>query len=132
MEDVVIRDATADMEGLCAVRNSAPAHEAKLREVTSGTVRFLVAAARGEVVGFATLFLANPIMGSRKSHIPKLSDCFVATSCRSRGIGRALVSARENIARLEGHRRLYVSVDPVENSRWFDFFQRARVHGAAG
>ena len=28
------------------------------------------------------------------------------------------------LVRLEGHRRLYVSVDPVENSRWFHFYQR--------
>jgi len=86
-------------------------------------VKFLVATIRGEIVGFATLFLTNPTTGSPKAHIPKLSDCFVAASCRSRGIGRALVGAREDLARLEGHRRLFVSVGPVENPRWLAFFQ---------
>ena len=123
-EALVIRAATdADMAGLCAVRNAPAAHGAKLREAANGTVKFLVATIRGEIVGFATLFLTNPTTGSAKSHVPKLSDCFVAASCRSRGIGRALVGARETLARLEGHRRLYVSVDPVENPRWLAFFQ---------
>ncbi|MBN1425226.1 GNAT family N-acetyltransferase [Candidatus Fermentibacteria bacterium] len=125
MENMLIRDATvADIRALCVLRNSVAAHEAKLLEAERGTVRFLVAAAGDEIVGFATLFLAHPKTGPAKSHIPKLSDCFVATNYRSRGIGRALVSARESIARLERHTRLFVSVDPVENPRWFDFFRR--------
>lgn len=116
MENMLIRDATAaDLRALCVLRNSVAAHGAKLLEAERGTVRFLVAAAGAEIVGFATLFLANPKTGPAKSHIPKLSDCFVATNYRSRGIGRALVSARESIARLERHTRLFVSVDPVEN-----------------
>jgi len=69
------------------------------------------------------------VTGALKSHIPKLSDCFVASSDRSLGIGRALVSARERIVRDAGCAHLYVSVDPVQNPRWFDFFGR-RGHRA--
>lgn len=125
MRDITIRDATvADLGPLCLVRDWVTGHEAKLREASCGTLRFLVAVTPGEVVGFASLFLANPTTGPAKSHIPKLSDCFVAMGHRSSGIGRALVAAREGIARAEGYQRLYVSVDPVENTRWFDFFRR--------
>jgi GNAT superfamily N-acetyltransferase len=125
MEAIVIRDATeADLGALCRVRDSIAGHEAKLREAVCGTTRFLVASSRGEIVGFASLFLANPTTGPAKSHIPKLSDCFVAAGDRSRGVGRALVEAREGIARSRGLRQLYVGVDPIENPRWFDFFRR--------
>lgn len=124
MEHLLIRDATvADLAALCVLRESRAAHEAKLREAAAGTVRFLAAVFRGEIVGFASLFLANPAVGPAKSYIPKLSDCLVAPAYRSQGIGRALVSARESIARAEGDRRLYVSVDPIENPRWFNFFR---------
>ena len=75
------------------------------------------------IVGFASLFLAHPAVGPAKSHVPKLSDCFVAPPYRSQGIARLLVEARESIARTKGHERLYVSVDPIENPRWFDFFR---------
>jgi GNAT superfamily N-acetyltransferase len=129
-DSVVIRDAAGvDIPALCVLRNSVAAHQAKLWEAERGTVRFLIAADGDAIVGFATLFLTNPGTGSAKSHIPKLSDCFVAAGSRSRGIGRALVSARENIARRQGHPRLYVSVDPFENLRWFDFF-RSRGYAA--
>ena len=48
----------------------------------------------------------------------------MAAAWRSHGIGRALVIARERIASQKGCERLYVSVDPVDNFRWFDFFKR--------
>jgi len=125
MDSVVVRDANeADLGALCLVRGPASGHEAKLQEAARGTMRFLVAVTGGEIVGFASLFVANPTTGPPKSHIPKLSDCFVAAWHRSRGVGRALVEAREGIARSQGLPRLYVGVDPIENARWFDFFRR--------
>lgn len=125
MEHLLIRDATqADMPALNLLRDAATVHEAKLKEAATGTVRFLLAALRGEIVGFASLFLSNPTVGPAKSHIPKLSDCLIAPAVRSQGIGRTLVRAREDIARKAGHGRLFTSVDPIGNPWWFDFFRR--------
>jgi GNAT superfamily N-acetyltransferase len=125
VQELTIRDAVvADIPALCAVRDASAQHGAKLREADAGTARFLVGISGGDVVAFASVFLRHPVTGRAKSHIPKLSDCFVAREHRSLGIGRALVCARERIVHGEGFEQLYVSVDSVENPRWFDFFRR--------
>lgn len=125
MQDLAIRDAVAaDMPALCAVRRARSQHEGKMAEAAAATARFLVAVTDGHIVAFASVFLRHPVKGPPKSYVPKLSDCFVAPRYRSLGIGRALVSARERIARAAGCEHLYVSVDRVENPRWFDFFRR--------
>ncbi len=124
MQRFSVRDAiAADMPGLCAVRDAHQQHRAKLEEAAAGTASFLVATSHGHIVAFASVFLRDPLTGPPKSHIPKLSDCFVAPGHRSLGIGRALVSARERIVHAAGCDHLYVSVDPVENPRWLDFFR---------
>ncbi len=123
--DIVVRDATpADLPALCAVRDARAQHEGKLAEAGTGSSRFLVATIGGEIIAFASVFLLNPALGPAKSHIPKLSDCWVAAAFRSRGVGRALVSAGERIAREFGCERLYVGIDPVANPRWLEFFRR--------
>lgn len=125
VQDLTIRDAVvADMPALCAVRRARTQHEGKLAEAAAGTARFLVAVAGGDIVAFASVFLRHPVKGPPKAYVPKLSDCFVAPPYRSLGIGRALVSARECIVGAAGCEHLYVSVDPVENPRWLDFFRR--------
>lgn len=129
MQDLDIRDAVVtDVPALCAVRDARAQHGTKLGEAASGAARFLVATSGGDIVAFATVFLRQPTTDPPKSHIPKLSDCFVAPQYRSLGIGRALVSARERIVQVAGCEHLYVSVDPVENRPWFDFFRRRGYH----
>ena len=56
--------------------------------------------------------------------MPKLSDCFVVSHHRSRGVGSALVARGESIVAAAGHARLYVGVDPVDNPGWHDWFVR--------
>ncbi len=125
MNELAIRDAVlADLPALLALRDARGQHEAKLAEAAAGTARFLVATAGGTIVAFATIFLRHPEQGAAKSHLPKLSDCWVAAAHRSRGIGGALVAAREEIAHAAGCERLYVGIDPVGNARWFAFFRR--------
>lgn len=125
VQELTIRDALlADMRALCAVRDAPAQHRAKLEEAAAGTVRFLVAISDGDIVAFASVHLRHPVIGPPKSHIPKLSDCFVAPRYRSLGIGHALVSARERIAHAASCKHLYVSVDPIESHRWFEFFRR--------
>ncbi len=125
MGKLLIRDAVPeDVRALCLLRDVPQIHRAKLRQAASGAVRFLVAVEAEEIVGFATIFLAHPLDSPPKSHLPKLSDCLVGRAHRSRGVGGALVCAREDIARHAGHEFLYVSIDPVENSKWFESFLR--------
>ena len=125
MQEPLIRDATAaDLPALRAIRNAPAQHEAKLAEAAAGTARFLVATRDDTLVAFATLFLRHPVDGPPKSHVPKLSDCHVASDHRSSGVGDALVAAREHIAREAGCESLFVSIDPVENARWMNYFER--------
>jgi len=125
MQDLNIRNATdSDLPRLCALRDARAQHEAKLLEATVGTSRFLVAVSGLELVGFASVHIRQPLTAAPKSHVPKLSDCLVGPAYRSLGIGRALVAARECIVRDAGCEQLYVSLDPVENAWWLQFFLR--------
>jgi GNAT superfamily N-acetyltransferase len=125
MQDLNIRDAAdSDLPALCALRDAWEQHEAKLLEAAVGTSRFLVAVSGLELVGFASVHIRQPLTAAPKSRIPKLSDCLVGPAYRSLGIGRALVAARECIVRDAGCEKLYVSVDPIENAWWFEFFRR--------
>lgn len=120
---IEIRDANpSDLLALCALREPLIAHEKKFEQARAGTLRFLVAEEQDSIIAFASLVLANPTVGPKKSYIPKLSDLEVKVSERRRGVGRLLVEARENIAREAGHRSLYVSVNPRENAPWLEFF----------
>lgn len=54
--------------------------------------------------------------GKRKSHLPKISDLYVAEGYRKNGIATALIKAKENIARQYGHLHMYISIDPFESA----------------
>lgn len=53
--------------------------------------------------------------GKRKSHLPKMSDLYVAEDYRKNGIATALIKAKENLTRQYGHSQMHVSIDPFES-----------------
>jgi GNAT superfamily N-acetyltransferase len=60
---------------------------------------------------------------SRLPGCPDLEDLFVVPGLRSTGIGSRLLDAAERLARLNGHRRLGMSVD-VANTRARALYER--------
>jgi ribosomal protein S18 acetylase RimI-like enzyme len=104
----IIRDATlADRDALVAVRANGD-YVRYLGDAAAGDCAFVVAELAGELVGFALVY----VRAGKKSHVPKLSDVYLAPTHRRRGVANALVIECETRARTHGFAELFVSVEP--------------------
>lgn len=113
----IIRDATqSDMAELTKLRNAPTQLHRYLSKAAGEGIRFLVYEQDNEIRGFAMLFLRQPAQGSPKSHIPKISDLYVAQRFRSMGIGTSMIARMEELAVAFGHKVMHLSVDPVSAS----------------
>lgn len=125
--DLTIRHARlSDLEQLCCVRNNPTLFEQYLQECDGECAHFLVAEIDQRIVGFGLVYLDVTKTGRRKSHLPKLSDLYVGEPYRQRGIGSALIRARESLARDYGHTEIFVSIDPTESP---DMIRLIKKHG---
>lgn len=106
----------ADLERLCAARNTPALYRRYLAEADGIRAHFLIAEIDGELAGFGMLYLEVAPGGKRKSHLPKLSDLHVVPDYRRRGVGTALVLAREALARRAGFGAIHVSIDPIDSA----------------
>jgi len=121
----LIRDATkSDIPALLKLRNAPTQLHRHLSEADGEGIRFLVYEQDNEISGFAMLFLRQPTQGSPKSHIPKISDLYVAQRFRSMGIGSIMIARMEELAVAFGHKAMHVGVDPVDNPRALALYQR--------
>jgi GNAT superfamily N-acetyltransferase len=121
----IIRDATqSDISELTNVRNASTQLHRYLSEADGEGIRFLVYEQDNEIRGFAVLFLRQPAQGSPKSHIPKISDLYVAQRFRSMGIGTIMIARMEELAVAYGHNVMHVGVDPVDNPRALALYER--------
>lgn len=121
----LIRDATqSDITALTKLRNAPTQLQRYLSEADGEGIRFLVYEQDNEVRGFAMLFLRQPVEGSPKSHIPKISDLYVAQRFRSMGIGTIMIARMEELAVAFGHKVMHVGVDPVDNPRALALYER--------
>ncbi|MBL8149866.1 MAG: GNAT family N-acetyltransferase [Blastocatellia bacterium] len=112
-----IRQATIeDLEKLCKVRNNEKLFQEYLEDCDGERAYFLVAEIEEKIVGFGLVYLDITKKGKKKSHMPKLSDLYVAEEYRRNGIATALVKAREALAKQYGHSHIYVSIDPSESA----------------
>ena len=75
----------------------------------------MVAEIEEKIVGFGLVYLDVTKTGKKKSHLPKLSDLYIAETYRKKGVATALVKFRESLARQYGHSQIYVSIDPDES-----------------
>lgn len=135
--DVTIRDARpSDLPGLSAIFYSDhPAiHRDRLQDADGQHVRYLVAEVGGTVAGFALLVLKRPAHwpdAVSVEYLPGLWDLYVAEAWRGQGIGTRIIQHSEKLTACAGHNRLYLSVDPIENKRAYEFYLRlgyAPVH----
>jgi GNAT superfamily N-acetyltransferase len=130
MTDLLIRDArSADLPGLAAIRyaDCLAVHTDRLRDAASGHLRFLVAERDGVIVGFGLLVFSRPTTwpdGGTTDRLPGILDLYVADVHRGRGVGTALIRHMEGIAVGERCDRLFLSVDPRENSRAYALYMR--------
>jgi GNAT superfamily N-acetyltransferase len=121
----LIRDATqSDISALTKLRNAPTQLHRYLIEANGEGIRFLVYEQGNEIRGFTMLFLRQPSEGSPKSHIPKISDLYVAQRFRSMGIGTSMIARMEELAVAFGHKVMHVGVDPVENPRALALYER--------
>lgn len=121
----LIRDATqSDISALAKLRNAPAQLQRYLSQADGEGIRFLVYEQDNEIRGFAMLFLRQPAQGSPKSHIPKISDLYVAQRFRSMGIGASMIARMEELAVAFGHKMMHVGVDPVDNPRALALYER--------
>jgi len=119
------RNATqSDISALTKLRNAPTQLHHYLSEADGEGIRFLVYEQDNEIRGFAMLYLRQPGQGSPKSHIPKISDLYVAQRFRSLGIGTIMIARMEELAVAFGHKALHIGVDPVDNPRALALYQR--------
>lgn len=76
--------------------------------------RVLVAQQSGEIVGMIELSLRSVADGCTSSPVPYIEGWFVAEHARRKGIGRALVQAAEEWARVQGATEIASDID-IEN-----------------
>ncbi len=105
-----------DLTQLCQVRDTPALYLEYFDECDGRAAHFLLAELNDQIVGFGLLYLAVTNTGKKKSHLPKLSDLYVAPSHRRHGVATALIQARERLATQAGYSQLYVSIDPVEST----------------
>ena len=124
---LVIRDAvTADLAGLARLRLPELDHRDRLRDTRQPGFRYLVLEQGGEVIGFVCLVFARPATwpDSRNAALlPQIVDAFIAPPLRGMGHGSGLIRALEGLARDQGCRAVYLSVDPIGNPRAFALYQ---------
>lgn len=113
-----------DLEALCKIRNNEELFRGYLDECQGGKAYFLVAEIEEKIVGFGLVYLDITKTGKKKSHLPKLSDLYVAESYRKKGVATALVKFRESLARQYGYSEIYVSIDPDESSEMINLAKK--------
>lgn len=112
-----LRQATLDdLEQLCDIRNNEDLFLKYFDECDGSKAYFLIAETEGKIGGFGLVYLDVTKNGKRKSHLPKMSDLYVAEDYRKNGIATALIKAKENLARQYGHSQLHISIDPFEST----------------
>lgn len=117
MRSVTVRTAERDdFPQLCKVRNTPSLFLEYFDECDGQAAHFLLAELDGDIVGFGVLYLAVTKTGKKKSHLPKLSDLYVALAHRRRGVATALIKARERLAKQAGYHEVFVSIDPVDSA----------------
>lgn len=99
-----------DLKGLCEIRNNKDLFIRYLKQQDDKEIFLVIAEKDHVVLGFGVLKLIGSLH-------PKLSDLYVKETYRGRGIGSDLIRYREKMASDKGFSELFVSVDPIENSK---------------
>lgn len=127
---VTIRDAVeADLPALVAIKGagSEALHHDRLSDALSSGFRYLVILAGEELVGFGCLVIQRPHYwsdGGDTQYLPCIIDLQVEKTRRSQGFGSQLIRQIERIAAQAGFERLYIAVEPRDNSRAYALYQR--------
>lgn len=120
---ISVRDAVAeDIPILTSIKGigTEVIHRDRLRYAQDASFRYLVLIRDGCVIGFACLVYRRPGSWSDandQQRLPQIVDLQVEESYRGRGYGSAFVRILERNAAEAGSKRVYLSVDPINNSR---------------
>lgn len=127
---VTVRAATpADLPALIAIKgaDSEAVHRDRLGDAQAPSFHYLVLVVDQAVIGFACLVMRRPAYwsdGNDLTHLPQIVDLQVAAEQRGQGYGAAFIQAMERLAVAAGYACLYISVEPVDNSRAYALYRR--------
>jgi phosphoglycolate phosphatase len=135
-----VRPATdADLDTLTRFKGPVALHRDRLRDMASGDLQYFVVESdaepvqlkagslRKEIIGYGMIVVRWPETWSDLPHqdqLPVLVDLFIEPGVRGKGAGTFLIHKFEEYAVSRGCRRLYLSVDPVENPRTHQLYLR--------
>jgi GNAT superfamily N-acetyltransferase len=88
-------------------------------------MRYFVAEADAEIVGFAVLILREPPAWTDASdRFPNITDLYVTQTHRNKGVGSALIEKLCDVIRATGALEIYLSVEPESNANAMRLYQR--------
>ncbi len=123
-----LRDATeADLPALISIRSDEAHHRGRLRDAGSQGFRYFLLSSGQDAIGFVCLVFRRPaswLNANDTRHLPEINDLYLAEAWRGRGYGSAAVGVIEKITLEAGHEHLYISVEPVDNTRAYALYQR--------
>lgn len=123
-----VRDAVvADIPALELVKKPAALHKDRIRDAASGEFRYLVLEDDSAgLVGHACLVFRRPAAwppDDEPRPYPRVIDLEIAAPHRRQGFGREFVKQMESICRQMRYVKLYLSVDPENNSPALAFYR---------
>lgn len=129
IEPLEIRPATpADLPELIGVKPDAPLHQERLDRQARGEVAYLVAGvAEQSVLGYVLVKWRGD---SHHSEFPMLEDLLVRPPVRGRGVGSRLIRHAESLCRVRGVQRLGLGVNPTDNLRAKELYERLGYQNA--
>jgi GNAT superfamily N-acetyltransferase len=120
---------SSDLTTLTAIKGagSQAVHLDRIQDAIQGDLQYWVLTLDGELIGYACLAFRRPSYWSDagdETRLPQIVDLTVADSHRGRGYGSHFVSLLAQQAAQAGYPQLYISVDPLENPRAYQLYQR--------
>lgn len=120
-----IRDAVeSDIPGLLKIRNAIEQIAEYLAETENAYMRFLVCLEQQQIIAFSKLYIEPLEHTTNKMHYPKISDLNVHPEYQGKGIGTFFLQWMEAHVKMLGCSRIYLNVDPIENVRAMQLYER--------
>ena len=125
-----IRDALeTDLPALVAIKGkgSEALHLDRMRDARDRGIRYLVLLVGSEIIGFACLVFRRPKPWpdtADMENLPQIVDLQISETWRGQGYGTDFINGIKQITAEAGHRQLFLSVEPIDNTRAYSLYQR--------
>lgn len=129
MNNIIIRDAQIeDLERLTELKKPTALHRDRIKNADNEHFRYLVLEIEGKIQGFTCLvFKEPPSWRGRQEHTvehPRIVDLFINEQLCDQRLGSKFMWEIELILKKSGYEKLFLSVDPIDNSKAHKFYKK--------